>query len=427
MAEAFVYDHVRTPRGKGKAVGSLHEVKPVDLVVGLLDEIRTRNPSLDPARVDDVVLGVVTPIGDQGGDIAKTAALAAGYPETVAGVQLNRFCASGLEAVNQAASRVRGGFEDLILAGGVESMSRVPMGSDGGAWAMDPRTALTTGFVPQGIGADLIATLGGWTRADVDAYAAESHHRAAKAWANGYFADSVVPVRDLNGLVVLDHDETIRPDTSPEGLAGLKPSFASIGADAGFDDVALEKYHWVEKIDHVHHAGNSSGIVDGAAIMAVGSEQVGSDLGLTPRARVLATAVSGADPTIMLTGPAPAARKALAKAGLSVEDIDLFEINEAFAAVAMRFMQDLDISAEITNVNGGAIAMGHPLGATGAMILGTLIDELQRRDLRRGLATLCVGGGMGIATDRRAAYDRRAVTRASTTARRSWWSSERRG
>ncbi len=317
MAEAFVYDHVRTPRGKGKAVGSLHEVKPVDLVVGLLDEIRTRNPSLDPARVDDVVLGVVTPIGDQGGDIAKTAALAAGYPETVAGVQLNRFCASGLEAVNQAASRVRGGFEDLILAGGVESMSRVPMGSDGGAWAMDPRTALTTGFVPQGIGADLIATLGGWTRADVDAYAAESHHRAAKAWANGYFADSVVPVRDLNGLVVLDHDETIRPDTSPEGLAGLKPSFASIGADAGFDDVALEKYHWVEKIDHVHHAGNSSGIVDGAAIMAVGSEQVGSDLGLTPRARVLATAVSGADPTIMLTGPAPAARKALAKAGLS--------------------------------------------------------------------------------------------------------------
>ena len=398
MAEAFVYDHVRTPRGKGKAVGSLHEVKPVDLVVGLLDEIRTRNPSLDPARVDDVVLGVVTPIGDQGGDIAKTAALAAGYPETVAGVQLNRFCASGLEAVNQAASRVRGGFEDLILAGGVESMSRVPMGSDGGAWAMDPRTALTTGFVPQGIGADLIATLGGWTRADVDAYAAESHHRAAKAWANGYFADSVVPVRDLNGLVVLDHDETIRPDTSPEGLAGLKPSFASIGADAGFDDVALEKYHWVEKIDHVHHAGNSSGIVDGAAIMAVGSEQVGSDLGLTPRARVLATAVSGADPTIMLTGPAPAARKALAKAGLSVADIDLFEINEAFAAVAMRFMQDLDISAEITNVNGGAIAMGHPLGATGAMILGTLIDELQRRDLRRGLATLCVGGGMGIAT-----------------------------
>ena len=398
MAEAFVYDHIRTPRGRGKAVGSLHEVKPVDLVVGLLDELKTRNPTLDPGRVDDVVLGVVTPIGDQGGDIAKTAALKAGYPETVAGVQLNRFCASGLEAVNQAAQRVRSGFEDLVIAGGVESMSRVPMGSDGGAWAMDPATALQTGFVPQGIGADLIATIEGWKREDVDAYAAESHHRAAKAWANGYFADAVVPVRDLNGLTVLDRDETIRPDTTPEGLAGLKPSFADIGAQAGFDDVALEKYHRVERIDHVHHAGNSSGIVDGAAIMAIGSEQVGTDLGLTPRARIIATAVSGADPTIMLTGPAPAARKALAKAGLEVGDIDLFEINEAFAAVAMRFMQDLGISHEITNVNGGAIAMGHPLGATGAMILGTLIDELRRRDQRRGLATLCVGGGMGIAT-----------------------------
>ncbi|MBZ5738054.1 acetyl-CoA C-acetyltransferase [Nocardioides mangrovi] len=398
MAEAFVYDHIRTPRGKGKAAGSLHEVKPVDLVVGLLDEIKVRNPTLDPERVDDVVLGVVSPIGEQGGDIAKTAALKAGYPETVAGVQLNRFCASGLEAVNQAASRVRGGFEDLILAGGVESMSRVAMGSDGGAWASDPATALTTGFVPQGIGADLIATIEGWSRHDVDAYAAESNHRAAKAWANGYFSNAIVPVKDLNGLTVLDTDELIRPDTTPEGLAGLKPSFAQIGRDAGFDDVALEKYHWVEKIDHVHHAGNSSGIVDGAALVAIGSEEVGSQLGLTPRARIIATAVSGADPTIMLTGPAPAARKALAKAGLEVEDIDLFEINEAFAAVAMRFMRDLGISHEITNVNGGAIAMGHPLGATGAMILGTLVDELQRRDLRRGLATLCVGGGMGIAT-----------------------------
>ncbi|MCD4533231.1 acetyl-CoA C-acetyltransferase [Nocardioides sp. cx-169] len=398
MAEAFVYDHIRTPRGKGKANGSLHEVKPVDLVVGLLDAVKERNPGLDPARVDDVVLGVVTPIGDQGGDIAKTAALAAGYPDTVAGVQLNRFCASGLEAVNQAASRVRGGFEDLILAGGVESMSRVPMGSDGGAWASDPATALKTGFVPQGIGADLIATIEGWDRGDVDAYAAESHHRAAKAWANGYFGGAVIPVKDASGLTILDHDETIRPDTSPEGLAGLKASFAQIGADAGFDDVALEKYHWIEKINHVHHAGNSSGIVDGAAVMAIGSEQVGTDLGLTPRARILATAVSGADPVIMLTGPAPAARKALAKAGLTVDDIDLFEINEAFAAVAMRFMRDMGISHDITNVNGGAIAMGHPLGATGAMILGTLIDELQRRDLRRGLATLCVGGGMGIAT-----------------------------
>ncbi len=398
MAEAFVYDHIRTPRGKGKAVGALHEVKPIDLIVGLLEEVKTRNPELDPARVDDIVLGVVTPIGEQGGDIAKTAALAADYPETVAGVQLNRFCASGLEAVNQAASRVRSGFEDLILAGGVESMSRVPMGSDGGAWAADPATALKTGFVPQGIGADLIATLEGWTREDVDTYAAESHHRAAKAWANGYFADAVVPVKDQNGLTILDHDELIRPDTSVEGLAGLKPSFAQIGQDAGFDDVALEKYHWVPEINHVHHAGNSSGIVDGAAVMAIGSEEIGKELGLTPRARILATAVSGADPTIMLTGPAPASRKALAKAGLEVGDIDLFEMNEAFAAVAMRFMKDLGISHDITNVNGGAIAMGHPLGATGAMILGTLIDELQRRDLRRGLATLCVGGGMGIAT-----------------------------
>ena len=398
MAEAFIYDHIRTPRGRGKATGSLHEVKPVDLVVGLLDEIKTRNPGLDPHRIDDVVLGVVTPIGDQGGDIAKTAALKAGYPDTVAGVQLNRFCASGLEAVNQAASRVRGGFEDLILAGGVESMSRVPMGSDGGAWASDPATALATGFVPQGIGADLIATIEGWNREDVDTYAAQSHHRAAKAWANGYYADAVIPVKDLNGITVLEHDETIRPDTSVEGLAGLRPSFAQIGKDAGFDDVALEKYHWIEKIDHVHHAGNSSGIVDGAAIMAIGSEQVGLDLGLTPRARIIATAVSGADPTIMLTGPAPAARKALAKAGLSVEDIDLFEINEAFAAVAMRFMRDMGITDEITNVNGGAIAMGHPLGATGAIILGTLVDELARRDQKRGLATLCVGGGMGIAT-----------------------------
>ncbi len=398
MAEAFVYDHIRTPRGKGKKVGSLHEVKPVDLVVGLLDEIQTRNPSLDPHRIDDVVLGVVSPIGDQGGDIAKTAALKAGLPDTVAGVQLNRFCASGLEAVNQAAGRVASGFEDLILAGGVESMSRVAMGSDGGAWAMDPATALDTSFVPQGIGADLIATLGGWSRHDVDTYAAESTARAAKAWANGYFANSVIPVKDLNGLTVLDHDELIRPGTTAESLAGLKPSFASIGRDAGFDDVALEKYHWVAEIDHVHHAGNSSGIVDGAALMAIGTAEVGAELGLTPRARIIATAVSGADPTIMLTGPAPAARKALSRAGLEVDDIDLFEINEAFAAVAMRFMQDMGISHEITNVNGGAIAMGHPLGATGAMILGTLIDELERRDQKRGLATLCVGGGMGIAT-----------------------------
>ncbi|HWJ81241.1 MAG TPA: acetyl-CoA C-acetyltransferase [Nocardioides sp.] len=398
MAEAFVYDHLRTPRGKGKANGSLHEVKPIDTAVSLLKELEVRNPGLDTNYVDDVVLGVVTPVGEQGGDIAKTAALAAGYPDTVAGVQLNRFCASGLEAVNQAAGRVRGGFEQLIVAGGVEHMSRAPMGSDGGAWASDPATAFKAGFVPQGIGADLIATIEGWSREDVDAYAAESHHRAAKAWANGYFEGAIVPVRDINGVTILDRDETVRPDTSVEGLAGLKPSFAQIGQDAGFDSVALEKYHWIEKINHVHHAGNSSGIVDGAALTLIGSEQAGSDLGLTPRARIVATAVSGADPVIMLTGPAPAANKALKIAGLSVEDIDLFEINEAFAAVAMRFMRDMGISHDITNVNGGAIAMGHPLGATGAMILGTLIDELERRDLRRGLATLCVGGGMGIAT-----------------------------
>jgi acetyl-CoA C-acetyltransferase len=398
MTEAFVYDALRTPRGKGKKNGSLHEVKPVDLVVGLLEEVKERNPSLDVNRVDDVVLGVVSPIGDQGGDIAKTAALAAGYPDTVAGVQLNRFCASGLEAVNQAASRVRGGFEDLILAGGVESMSRVPMGSDGGPWAMDPATAFATAFVPQGIGADLIATLEGFGREDVDAFAVESNQRAAKAWADGRFARSVVPVKDRNGVTVLDHDEFIKPESTVEGLARLKPSFAGIGDQAGFDAVALEKYHWVERIDHVHHAGNSSGIVDGAALVAIGNEQVGKDLGLTPRARIISAAVSGADPTIMLTGPAPASRKALAKAGLEVGDIDLFEINEAFAAVAMRFMRDMGIGDSITNVNGGSIAMGHPLGATGAMILGTLVDELERRDLRRGLATLCVGGGMGIAT-----------------------------
>jgi acetyl-CoA C-acetyltransferase len=396
--QAFVYDAIRTPRGRGKKTGSLYEVKPIDLVVGLLDEIKTRNPGLDPARIDDVVLGVVTPIGDQGSDIAKTAVLKAGYPDTVAGVQLNRFCASGLEAVNQAAARVRSGFEDLILAGGVESMSRVPMATDDGAWAMDPATAFDTSFVPQGIGADLIATIEGYSRSDVDAFAAESQARAAKAQANGYLDHSVIPVRDLNGLVVLDKDEFIRPGTTVESLASLPPSFAAIGDQGGFDAVALEKYHWVEKIDHVHHAGNSSGIVDGASLVAIGTEEVGNELGLTPRARILATAVSGSEPTIMLTGPAPASAKALAKAGLTADDMDLVEMNEAFAAVAMRFMKDLDIPHEKVNVNGGAIAMGHPLGATGAMLLGTIVDELHRRDLRYGLVTLCVGGGMGIAT-----------------------------
>ena len=340
----------------------------------------------------------MSPLGDQGMDIAKTAALMAGLPETVAGVQLNRFCASGLEAVNVAAQKVRSGWEDLVLAGGVESMSRVPMGSDGGAWAMDPETNYATGFVPQGIGADLIATIEGFTREDVDRYALESQKRAASAWAEGLFNGSVVPVRDLNGEIVLEKDEHIRADATLEGLGALNPSFAMMGEMGGFDAVALQKYHWVERIDHVHTPGNSSGIVDGASLVLVGSEKVGAELGLKPRARILATALSGADPTIMLTGPTPASRKALAKAGLGIGDMDLVEINEAFAAVVLRFMKDMELPPEKVNVNGGAIAMGHPLGATGAMILGTLIDELERRDRRYGLATLCVGGGMGIAT-----------------------------
>ncbi|MEU7812589.1 acetyl-CoA C-acetyltransferase [Pseudonocardia sp. NPDC049154] len=398
IPQAYVYDAIRTPRGRGKASGSLHEVKPVSLVIGLIQELRARYPELDPNVVDDVVLGVVSPIGDQGGDIAKTAAIAAGLPHTVAGVQLNRFCASGLEAVNTAAQKIRSGMEEMVLAGGVEAMSRVPMGSDGGAWAMDPDTSYTTGFVPQGIGADLIATIEGFSREDVDTFAVESQARAAKAWANGYFAKSVVPVKDRNGLTVLDHDEFIRAGATLESLAGLKPSFEMMGQEGGFDAVALQRYHWVEKIDHVHHAGNSSGIVDGASLCLIGTEAAGRAAGLTPRARIVSTALSGADPTIMLTGPAPASRKALAKAGLTVDDIDLFEINEAFAAVALRYMRDMGIPHDKTNVNGGAIAMGHPLGATGAMILGTLLDELERRDLQRGLATLCVGGGMGIAT-----------------------------
>ena len=396
--EAYVYEALRTPRGRGKATGALHGTKPVDLVVGLIQEMRRRLPGLDPAAIDDIVLGVVTPVGDQGADIARTAATAAGLPDTVAGVQENRFCASGLEAVNLAAAKIRSGWEDLVLAGGVESMSRVPMGSDGGAWAMDPMTNYETGFVPQGVGADLIATLEGFSRHDVDSYAALSQQRAARAWREGYFKRSVVPVVDRNGLTVLDHDEHIRPETTVETLAALKPSFAAVGEAGGFDAVALQKYHWLERIDHVHHAGNSSGIVDGAALVAVGNREVGERFGLTPRARIVSAAVSGSDPTIMLTGPAPASRKALAKAGLTVDDLDLVEINEAFAAVVLRFVKDMGLDLEKVNVNGGAIAMGHPLGATGAMILGTLVDELERRDLRYGLATLCVGGGMGIAT-----------------------------
>ncbi|WP_435130560.1 acetyl-CoA C-acetyltransferase [Actinacidiphila sp. bgisy144] len=398
MANAYIYDAIRTPRGRGKQNGTLHSVRPISLVVGLMQEIQRRNPGLDPRDIEDVVLGVVSATGEQGADIAKTAAIAAGLPDTTAGLQLNRFCASGLEAVNTAAQKVASGAEDLLLAGGVESMSRVPMGSDGGAMFQDPLTGYDTYVVPQGIGADLIATMEGYSRTRVDEFAVRSQERAAHARSSGYFKKSVVPVLDPNGLTVLDHDEFIRPGTTVEALAALKPSFAALGADAGFDAVALQKYHWVERIDHVHHAGNSSGIVDGAALLLVGSRQAGERAGLRPRARVLATAVCGADPTLMLTGPAPASRKALARARLTVADLDLVEINEAFAAVALRFVQDLELPLDKVNVNGGAIALGHPLGATGAMLVGTVVDELERRDLRYGLVTLCVGGGMGIAT-----------------------------
>ena len=396
MTEAFVFDAVRTPRGKGKMDGSLHEVKPVDLLAGTLNALKARH-DFDTARVDDVVMGVVSPIGEQGSVIAKVAALKAGWDWQCAGVQINRFCASGLEAVNLAAQKVRSGWEDLVVAGGVESMSRVPIGADGGAWAQDPATNSATDFVPQGVGADLIATLEGFTREDVDRFAVESQQRAGRARDSGWFAGSVVPVKDLLGQAILSEDEFIKPRTTVEALAGLRPSFEQLGA-MGFDAVAIGRYPQVERIHHVHHAGNSSGIVDGAAAVLIGSEAAAKAHGFQPRARIVATALSGADPTIMLTGPMPATRKALAKAGLTIDQIDLFEVNEAFAAVPMKFMKEFKVPHDKVNVNGGAIALGHPLGATGAMILGTLIDELHRRQLRYGLATLCVGGGMGIAT-----------------------------
>ena len=395
MAEAFIYEAIRTPRGRGKR-GALHSVKPIDLVVGLVDEIRRRHPALDPAAVDDLVLGVVTPVGDQGGDIAKAAAIAAGLPETVGGFQVNRFCGSGLEAVNIAAQKVRSGWESLVLAGGVESMSRVPLGTDGGPLFNDPTTAYDAYFAPQGVGADLIASIEGFSREDVDGFAVRSQERAEVAWSGGYFARSIVPVRDINGTLVLDHDEHRRPGTTIEALAALKPSFAGIGK-AGFDAVALQRYHDVETITHVHHGGNSSGIVDGAALVVVGAESVADRFGLTPRARIVATAVSGADPTIMLTGPTPVTRKVLDAAGLTTDDIDLFELNEAFASVVLKWVRDLDLPWEKVNVNGGAIAMGHPLGATGAMLVGIVLDELERRDEQRGLITLCIGGGMSVA------------------------------
>ncbi len=396
MTHAMVFDAVRTPRGKGKRDGSLHSVKPVDLLGGLLNQLQARH-GFDTAQVDDVVMGCVSPVGEQGSVLPKTALLKAGWDVRVSGVQINRFCASGLEAVNLGAQKVASGWEDMVIAGGVESMSRVPMGSDGGAWAQDPATNAATGFTPQGIGADLIATMSGWGREDVDRFALTSQKRAAAAQAEGRFDRSVLPVLDEIGMPVLERDEFIKPRTTLEGLAALKASFAEMGK-MGFDAVALARYPQVERIDHVHTAGNSSGIVDGAAAVMIGSEAKGKAMGLTPRGRIVATALSGADPTIMLTGPMPAARKVLAKAGLTVDDIDLFEVNEAFAAVPMRFMHEMHVPHEKVNVNGGAIALGHPLGATGAMLVGTLLDELERRQLKRGLITLCVGGGMGIAT-----------------------------
>jgi acetyl-CoA C-acetyltransferase len=396
MSEAYLYDHVRTPRGKGKKDGSLHQATPVWLLRTLLKAMQQRN-RLDTSLVDDVVLGCVTPIGEQGADIARTAVLDADWAESCAGVTQSRFCASGLESINLAAAKVASGFEDLVVAGGVESMSRWAMGSDGGAWFMDPRINQKLGFVPQGVGADLIGTLEGWGRGDVDGYALNSHRKAAAAREAGHFKRSVVPVTDIAGLPMLDHDETIRANASIDAMAKLEPSFAKIGA-MGFDATALRKYTTVERITHMHHAGNSSGIVDGAALMLVGSKEGGAKAGLTPRARVRAAAVIGSEPTIMLTGPTPACRKALAKAGMEAKDIDLWEVNEAFAVVPMKTARDLGVDLERVNVNGGSIAMGHPLGATGCIILGTLLDELERRGLATGCATLCVGGGMGIAT-----------------------------
>ncbi|HEY9023187.1 MAG TPA: acetyl-CoA C-acetyltransferase [Burkholderiaceae bacterium] len=396
MTDACIYDHVRTPRGKGKKDGSLHQAAPVWLLRGLLQSLQ-RRLDLDTSLVDDVVLGCVTPVGEQGADIARTAVLDAGWDERVAGVTLSRFCASGLEAVNLAAAKVASGFEDFVVAGGIESMSRWTMGSDGGAWFMDPRINSGIGFIPQGVSADLIATLEGFSRQELDAYALQSHQRAAAARAAGHFRKSVVPVHDIAGLLMLAEDETIRANATLEAMAGLEPSFAAMGA-MGFDATALRKYTTVEKIAHVHHAGNASGIVDGAALMLLGSRGAGERAGLRPRARVRSVAVVGSEPTIMLTGPAPACRKALAKAGMAAADIDLWEINEAFAVVPMKTARDLGVSLDRVNVNGGAIALGHPLGATGCIILGTLLDELERRDLSLGCATLCVGGGMGIAT-----------------------------
>jgi acetyl-CoA C-acetyltransferase len=397
MPDAFIYDHVRTPRGRGKTDGSLHEVTALNLASQALGAIKTRN-ELDPVLVDDVVMGVVDPVGEAGADIARTAALVAGYGDTVAGVQINRFCASGLDAVNFAAAQIMSGQQDMAIGGGVESMSRVGIGSSGGAWAVDPSIAVAEYFMPQGISADLVATKYGFSRDDVDAYAVESQKRAAKAWDEGRFGKSVMTVRDVNGLPILAKDEHLRPDTTMQSLASLKPSFVQMGEMGGFDSVAIQKHPEVEFVNHVHHAGNSSGIVDGAAAVLLGNSKMGKKADLKPRARVRAFANIGSEPAIMLTGPVDVTKKVLKRAGMTLDDIDLFELNEAFASVVLRFMQAFDIDHDKINVNGGAIAMGHPLGATGAMILGTVLDELERRGLATALVTLCIGAGMGTAT-----------------------------
>jgi acetyl-CoA C-acetyltransferase len=397
MSDAFIFDAVRTPRGKGKPNGSLHTIAPIDLAKTVLVALRERN-SLDTAHIDDVVLGCVEPVKEQGGNLPRIAALYAGYDQSVPGVQVNRFCASGLVATNMAAAQVMSGQSDLVVGGGVESMSRVPMGSSRGPWATDPQVASDTKFIPQGISADLLATLYGYSRSDCDALAAESQKRAAAAWDKGHFSRSVVTVHDINGLPVLERDEHMRPTTTTESLSALKPSFTTLGRDYGFDAVALQRYPQLERIEHIHHAGNSSGIVDGAAAILIGSREMGERLGLKPRARIKAFASIGSEPTIMLTGPGDAAEKAMRRAGMAASDVDLWEINEAFSAVVLRFEDQLGLDHDRVNVNGGAIAMGHPLGATGAMILGTLLDEMERRDLSTGAAALCVGAGMGTAT-----------------------------
>ena len=397
MTDAFIYDHLRSPRGRGKVEGSLHEVQTVNLASQVLKGLRERN-NLDPELVDDVVMGCVDPIGEAGGDVARISALLAGYGDTVPGIQINRFCASGLDAVNFAAAEVMSGQHNMTIGGGVESMSRVGIGASGGAWFMDPMAAIPTYFMPQGISADLIATKYGFSRDDVDAYAVESQKRAAEAWADGRFKNSILPIKDVNGITLLDRDEHMRPTTTMQSLASLKPAFVEMGQLGGFDAVATQRYPEVEEINHVHHAGNSSGIVDGAAAVLIGNAAAGKAAGLKPRARIKAFANIGSEPGIMLTGPIPVTQKVLKKAGMSTADIDLWELNEAFASVVLRYMQALDIPHDKINVNGGAIAMGHPLGATGAMILGTVLDELERRGKSTALITLCIGAGMGTAT-----------------------------